>query len=187
MPNSESALPGYAARSALPTVPCIAIKEKSMSKPVQLFHRVAALLAAACIATFLFASIGVELFGTPQAAARLKALIVAPGLWLLVPALAATGASGFALSRGRRGRLLDAKKRRMPFIAANGLLVLVPCSIVLQRWAAAGDFGAAFLAVQGIELLAGATNLALIALNVRDGLRLAGRQRSSATASGTAA
>ncbi len=151
-----------------------------MFKPVRTLHRIAALLAALCIATFLFASIGVELFGTPQAVAKLKALIVAPGLWLLVPALAATGASGFALARGRRGRLVDAKKRRMPFIAANGLLVLVPCAIVLQRWAAAGDFGAAFLAVQGIELLAGTANLTLIALNVRDGLRLAGRLRAPA-------
>ena len=156
-----------------------------MSKPVQSLHRAAALLAAACIATFLFGSIGVELFGTPQAVARFKALVVTPGLWLLVPALAATGASGFALARARRGRLVDAKKRRMPVIAANGLLVLVPCAIVLQRWAAAGAFGAAFLAVQGIELLSGAANLTLIALNVRDGLRLAGRLRTM-TAPGTA-
>lgn len=148
-----------------------------MFKPVRTLHRIAALLAALCIATFLFASIGVELFGTPQAVAKLKALIVAPGLWLLVPALAATGASGFALARARGGRLVQAKRRRMPLIAANGLLVLLPSAIVLARLAAAGDFGALFVGVQALELAAGAVNLALMGLNIRDGMKLSGRLR----------
>jgi hypothetical protein len=65
----------------------------------------------------------------------------------------------------------------MPFIAANGLLVLLPCAILLDRRAGAGGFDAVFYAVQGIELLAGAANLALMTLNVRDGLRLSGRLR----------
>lgn len=66
----------------------------------------------------------------------------------------------------------------MPFIAANGLLVLVPCAIVLNRWAAAGTFDTAFYVVQAIELIAGAANLALMGLNARDGLRMAGRLRA---------
>lgn len=66
----------------------------------------------------------------------------------------------------------------MPFIAANGLLVLVPCAIMLNRWAAAGSFDTAFCVVQAIELVAGAANLALTGLNARDGLRMAGRLRS---------
>jgi hypothetical protein len=82
------------------------------------------------------------------------------------------------LARSRKGRLVDAKKKRMPFIAANGLLVLVPCAIVLHRWAAAGSFDISFYVVQVIELIAGATNLALMGLNARDGLRMAGHLRS---------
>jgi hypothetical protein len=74
----------------------------------------------------------------------------------------------------------------MPFIAANGLLVLVPCAIVLNRWAAAGSFDTAFYAVQAIELLAGALNLALMGLNARDGLRLAGRLRRPTAAAAKA-
>lgn len=85
------------------------------------------------------------------------------------------------LARSRKGRLVDAKKKRMPFIAANGLLVLVPCAIALDRWAAAGSFDIAFDVVQAVELVAGATNLLLMGLNARDGLRMAGRLRSSAT------
>lgn len=135
-----------------------------------------------CIATFFVATVAVELYGTPEAVARLKSLIVSPGLWILVPAIAAAGASGTLLGRSRQGRLVDAKRRRMPFIAANGLLVLLPCAIVLDRWAAAGGIGTAFYVVQALELLAGAVNLALMGLNLRDGLRLAGRLRAPALA-----
>ncbi len=65
----------------------------------------------------------------------------------------------------------------MPFIAANGLLVLVPCAIVLNRWAASGSFDTAFHALQAIELIAGAINLTLMGLNARDGLRMTRRLR----------
>lgn len=115
--------------------------------------------------------------------ARLKSLIVTPGLWILIPAIAASGGSGILMSRSRRGRLVDAKKKRMPFIAVNGLLVLVPCALFLNRWAAAGTFDTAFYVVQAIELLAGATNLTLMGLNVRDGLHMAGRLRAPLPAS----
>lgn len=82
------------------------------------------------------------------------------------------------MGKTRRGRLVDSKKKRMPFIAANGMLVLVPCAVVLNRWAAAGSFDTAFYVVQAIELIAGPINLALMGMNVRDGLRMAGRLRA---------
>jgi hypothetical protein len=65
----------------------------------------------------------------------------------------------------------------MPVIAGNGLLILVPAAIVLDRWAAAGVFDARFYVVQALELVAGGTNLTLRELNMRDGLRLSGRLR----------
>jgi hypothetical protein len=144
---------------------------------LQRIHLAAGLLATLCIAVFLIATIGVELAGSPQAVAQVKAAIVAPGLWILIPALAAAGGSGMALARQRQGRLVQSKRRRMPFVAANGLLVLLPCALVLQNWATAGRFDAAFYAVQAAELLAGGANLVLMGLNLRDGLRLAGRLR----------
>ena len=142
-------------------------------------HLVAGLLAPLCIATFFVATVLTELFGTPAAVAQLKSLIVTPGLWILIPAMAAAGGSGMFLARRRPGRLVDAKKKRMPVIAANGLLVLLPCALALDRWAGAGLFDARFYAVQALELIAGATNLALMGLNARDGLRLAGRLRTA--------
>jgi hypothetical protein len=146
-------------------------------------HLVAGLLAPLCIATFFLSTMLTELFGSHAAVAQLKSLIVTPGLWIMVPLMAAAGGSGMFLARSRKGRLVDAKKKRMPFIAANGLLVLVPCAIVLNRWAAAGSFDTGFYVVQAIELVAGATNLVLMGLNARDGLRMAGRLRNGAPTS----
>lgn len=144
-------------------------------------HLVAGVLAPLCLVTFFVATVLVELFGSHAAVAQLKALIVTPGLWIMIPAIAAAGGSGVHLGRTRKGRLVDAKRRRMPFIAANGLLVLVPCAIVLDRWAGAGSFDTGFYVVQAIELLAGAVNFWLMGLNVRDGLRMAGRLRVTST------
>jgi hypothetical protein len=140
-------------------------------------HLIAGFLATLSIATFFLSTVFVELFGSHEAVATVKGLIVMPGLFILVPAIAATGGSGFFLSKSRHGRLVEAKKKRMPFIAANGLLVLIPCALVLNRWAAVGAFDSTFYLVQGVELLAGAANLTLMGLNSRDGLKMSGYSR----------
>jgi len=145
----------------------------------QRVHFLAGLLATLTIASFFSASLFAELLGSTETIVTVKALIVMPGLVLLIPAIAATGVSGFILSKSRQGRLVAAKKKRMPFIAANGVLILVPCAIFLNRWAAAGTFDTMFYLVQGLEFLAGATNLGLMGLNIRDGLRMSGRLRKS--------
>jgi hypothetical protein len=46
--------------------------------------------------------------------------------------------------------------------------------------ASAGDFDAVFYAVQTRELVAGAANVALLALNMRDGFKMKGRRRRRA-------
>lgn len=142
-------------------------------------HLIAGLLATLTIATFFLSTLGVELFGTHETVAMVKAWIVMPGLFILVPAIAATGGSGMFLSKSRQGRLVEAKKKRMPFIAANGLLVMIPCAIVLNRWAAAGTFDTTFYVVQALELLVGAVNLTLMGMNIRDGIKMSGRLRAT--------
>jgi len=97
-------------------------------------HLIAGIPATLTIATFFLSTLYVELFATHEAVAMVKALIVMPGLFILVPAIAATGGSGVFLSKGRKGRLVEVKMKRMPFIAANGLLIMIPCAIVLNRW-----------------------------------------------------
>jgi hypothetical protein len=139
-------------------------------------HLVAAIVAFLMILLFFTSTVVVEISGSREAIATVKRLIVF-GLFILVPAIAVTGATGFLLSKSHAGDLVQAKKKRMPFIGANGLLVLVPAAIYLNHLSGAGDFGSGFVAIQSLELLAGATNLTLMGMNLRDGMRLTGRLR----------
>jgi hypothetical protein len=144
-------------------------------KPI--IHLIAAFTATLCIATFFTSTLLVELFGTHETIAVVKNLIVMPGLFILIPAMAITGATGFTLSKVKSGKIVKRKLKRMPFIAANGLLVLLPAAIMLNLWAASGLFDSRFYIVQGIELIAGAVNLTLMSLNIRDGFKVSGKLR----------
>ena len=141
----------------------------------RIIHRAAAIIATMCIAAFFTSTVLVELLGSHESIAMIKGLIVMPGLFILVPAIALTGGTGFALSKIRKGPLVKIKKRRMPFIAVNGFVILIPSAIFLEQRAASGLFDGRFYMVQGIELIAGAVNLTLMGLNMRDGLRLYGK------------
>lgn len=143
-------------------------------------HALAGAIALLCIGAFWTSSLASELFFDERSVVQVKNGILR-AMWLLIPAMAAAGASGFALGKGRSGRLLDAKKRRMRLVAANGILILLPSAFALASMANAGRFDALFYAVQVLELVAGAVNVVLIALNVRDGLRLGGRLSPRAT------
>lgn len=143
-------------------------------------HALAGAIALLCIGAFWTSSLASELFFDERSVVQVKNGILR-AMWLLIPAMAAAGASGFALGKGRSGRLLDAKKRRMRLVAANGILILLPSAFALASMANAGRFDALFYAVQALELLAGAVNVVLIALNMRDGLRLGGRLSARAT------
>ena len=134
-------------------------------------HPLAGAVALATVATFWLATFLVELLGSPAAVAAVKTAIPW-GFVLLIPALAATGGTGFTLAKGRRAGLIGAKRKRMPVIAANGVLVLVPAALFLAAKARAGDFDAGFYAVQAVEFAAGALNIALLGLNMRDGMRM---------------
>ncbi len=140
-------------------------------------HPIAGGLALALVAAFWTATVAAEIAGSVEAVVAVKTAIPW-GLLLLIPALAAAGGSGFALGRGRGGARLDAKRRRMRVAAANGLLVLVPAALFLAAKAEARAFDAPFVAAQAAELAAGAVNLALIGLNMRDGLAM--RRRAGA-------
>ena len=139
-------------------------------------HGALGAIAWLCITAFWLSTVVSELWLGPASVAAVKNAILM-GMWVLIPAMAATGGSGFALAKSRSGRLVNAKRRRMQVAAANGLLVLLPSAWVLAGWASAGRFDAAFYTLQGVELLAGAVNWTLLTLNMRDGLRMAGRGR----------
>lgn len=137
-------------------------------------HAIFGSVALLCITTFWLSTVVSELLMDQASVAAVKNAVL-NGMWLLIPSMAATGGSGSALAKGRGGRLVSVKGQRMKIVAANGLLVLLPSAFVLASWANAGRFDGVFYALQGVELLAGAVNISLLVLNMRDGLKLSGR------------
>lgn len=139
------------------------------------FHPVAGVVGMLMIICFLLSSIVVEVFGDEQMIRWVKSMIVY-GLFILVPAIAITGISGVKRSSCYpHHQILSKKLMRMKVIGGNGICVLIPCALVLDYFASHGEFGLLFVVVQGIEYIAGLTNLGLMGLNMRDGLLL-GRQ-----------
>ncbi|CRK56567.1 Probable transmembrane protein [Alloactinosynnema sp. L-07] len=139
-------------------------------------HAVAGTLGLVLITTFFVASVVVELGGDHNTIAGTKALILY-GIIALVPSMMITGGSGRALMGARRGPRVRVKQKRMIVVAAIGLGVLTPSAILLQRLSAGGDFGTTFVVLQAVELLGGAINIAMMSLNLRDGMLLTGRLR----------
>jgi len=137
-------------------------------------HPIAGIVGFLMIFIFWTSTVATELLGSYDAIAAVKQAIPW-GLLILVPALAATGASGFRLAGASSDPRVARKKARMPFIAGNGLLILIPAALYLAALAGRGDFGGVFYAVQAIELVAGAINLVLMSLSILDGLRLTSR------------
>ena len=135
-------------------------------------HKIASILATVCIATFFTSTLIVELFATEEMITYVKSLIVAPGIFILVPAMAITGATGFSLAKARKGRVIEAKKKRMPIIAFIGMVILLPAAILLNNWASEGLFDMKFYVLQGIELIAGAVNLTLMIKSMQDAKKL---------------
>ncbi len=69
-------------------------------------HALAGAIALVCIGAFWSSTAISELFLGQQSVVAVKNGILT-AMWLMIPAMAATGASGFALSQGRVGRLVE--------------------------------------------------------------------------------
>ncbi len=141
---------------------------------VRRVHALAGVVGFLTILTFWVSTAWSELFGTPEMIAAVKGSILW-GMVILVPAMAAVGGSGFRLMGEGKDPLLLAKKHRMMIIGPNGVCVLLPAAFYLEALASQGMFGTSFYAVQALELIAGAINITLMGLNIRDGLRATGR------------
>ncbi len=139
-------------------------------------HAIAGCVGFLIIGLFWASTVLAELLASYETIAMVKNYIL-DGMFILIPCLVIAGGSGISLGQGNKSALVLGKKKRMPFIALNGLLVLVPSAIFLATKANANDFDTMFYTVQAIELIAGATNFTLLGLNIRDGLKLTGRRR----------
>ena len=143
---------------------------------INVIHPLAGALALITIVTFWMSTALSELFASQATVAAIKTAIPW-GFLILIPALMAAGGSGFALAQGGRAGLVGTKIKRMPLIAVNGIVVLIPSAQFLASKAGAEEFDASFYAVQALELVAGAINIVLLGLNMRDGFILTSRIR----------
>jgi len=140
-----------------------------MSKKV---HATAGVIGFLTILIFWTSTVYSEVFGSPETIAFVKASVL-KGMFILIPTMITIGVTGMKIGNRRKDKPALAKKKRMPVIAANGLLILLPSAIFLSTRAGTENFDAAFYLVQTGELIAGGLNLALMGLNIRDGRAMA--------------
>lgn len=138
-------------------------------------HPIAGALATLLIACFWLATFVSEIFGSIDHIITVKTTIPW-GFLILIPALALTGGSGFKMSGESRVGMVQAKVKRMSIVAPIGLFVLIPAAFYLAHKSELREFDTSFYSVQLLELLAGALNLTLLGLNIRDGMKLSGRR-----------
>jgi hypothetical protein len=146
-----------------------------MTRPILVrVHLAAAVGALVIISAFLVSGAATELFGSPGDVRVLRHVILL-GLPLLIGCLAATALTGRRLAGRSRAPVVRRKQRRMQVVAAAGLMVLVPCAVALNYLPGSAAAGA----LEITEIVVGGLNLALLALNFRDGRGLTRRRRSA--------
>ena len=94
-------------------------------------HAIAGGIGFLTILVFMTSTILSELFGSAETIASVKRGILW-GLCVMIPAMAIVGGSGFTLARERSEDPVPAKKKRMPIIALNDLLILLPL-VTIQK------------------------------------------------------
>lgn len=146
-------------------------KGDMMKTSIRYIHRITAIVAFLMILTFFTSTLLVELFSDQQTILLVKTYI-SYAIWVLIPIMALAGITGAKLAPNVKSGPIGNKKKRMPFIAMNGLFVLVPAAIYLQHLAEMGQFDVTFYSIQSVELLAGLINLTLMSLNIRDGFKM---------------
>lgn len=135
-------------------------------------HGFAATVAIMMVMLFWGSTVISEVFFDQQAVKMVKQAIVYYGLVIMVLAMMVTGASGFMLSKGSAHPVIATKKKRMPFIALNGLFIMLPLAIYLNHKAANNMFDGWFISMQILELVVGAIQFILLTKNFTEGIKL---------------
>ena len=133
-------------------------------------HAVTSAIGLLTIMTFFAATVLAEAAGDTGTILQVKTAI-AWALGALVPTMAAAGVSGRLLAGASQAPVIRRKVRRLQVVAVLAGAVLIPSALTLSWLAHHGRFDAIFAIVQSLELLAGATNVVLLGLNMRDGFR----------------
>lgn len=152
-------------------------------KTVRKIHIASAILATLGIAIFWLSTLTAELFMSHASVTTVK-MLICYAMFIFVPTMVITGMTGMKMGAKSPHPNIVRKRKRMPIIALNGLLILLPCAIYLYYRATIGMFDTTFYVIQIIEVVAGATNLTLMLLSMRDGITL--HRRPTAPKSATA-
>mgnify|MGYP003109623425 CR=1 FL=1 len=140
-------------------------------------HAASATIALLLISTFFLSSLVSEIIGDKALIITVKTYIFY-AIWILLPTMAIAGITGNKLAPNAKSGVIGMKKKRMPFIAANGVLILIPAAIFLKNTAVSGTLDTTFYTVQIIELFAGFINISLMTLNLKDGLSLSKNRKA---------
>lgn len=151
------------------------------SPTARLLHRYAGAFALAILFVFQTSTLIGETLLSHAGLVVVKDAIVW-GLAPLIACLATAGITGNAIARKPLAGLVQKKANRMKLAAANGLIILVPAALWLDRAVNLGDMGAGFYVVQALEIAAGLVNVTLLGLNMRDGLLMTRKKRAMAKA-----
>lgn len=134
-------------------------------------HAVAGMMAFLLIFCFWTSTVISELFLSHASITMVKQNILY-ALPLLIVCIICCGVLGNKMAGKSQYAPIAAKRKRMPIIAVNGLFILLPSAFYLAFAAKNNHFDGLFYVVQTAELLAGATNLFLMSLSMRDGLSI---------------
>lgn len=135
------------------------------------FHRAAAYLAFTIILCLFLSSIFVEVFGRVEHITLVKTVIIYPIPFLIISMIGA-GMSGTVLGKTYHHSSVRKKAKRMPFIAVNGMIILLPLAYVLYTMSINEHFDFIFYTIQAAELVFGGLNIYLMALNIIDAKKL---------------
>lgn len=145
------------------------MKRKTLVK----IHVAATIIATLTIATFFISSLTAEINGDVILIRKVKEAIFysLPVLLVVMPAL---GITGNKLACKSKSPLILAKQRRMKFAFVNGvMLISLACFLYYRSHYQTIDI--TFLGFQFAEFALGLTNLTLIGLNIKSGLKLSGK------------
>lgn len=137
-------------------------------------HAIAGVIGFICILAFVVSTVVTAAFGGPEAYTTVKGYIFL-GCFVLVLALLVAGGTGVSLLGKRQELLALTKQTRGPIGFMTSLIILLPSAFFLARWSAAGNFSTMFFMVQALEIAASTVVIAMIGLNIRDGMALTGR------------
>ncbi len=133
-------------------------------------HTIAGIVAFCLITGFFVSSLVSELSGNLTWILPVKRTVFYC-MWamgLLVPAAAFTGTK---LAGKSANPIVAGKRRRMRWVAPNGLLLLALASYLYYK-ANLAELDQRFMIAQGLEFVLGFTNMTLLGLMIRDGFRL---------------